>query len=78
LLANFYALAPEGSRENKLLCRSGPCPRIFALWNQQETDTGFLLFAGMARSYIKNLLKKPLFIVQMTRFSAQAKINHSK
>ena len=25
--------------------------RDFLLWNQKETDTGFLLFAGMARSY---------------------------
>jgi len=26
---------------------------ILLLWNQKETDTGSLLFAGMARSYIK-------------------------
>ena len=28
-------------------------PAIFLLWNQKGTGTGSLLFAGMARSYIK-------------------------
>ena len=32
-------------------CRRPPCGRHFALWNQKGTDTGSLLFAGMARSY---------------------------
>ena len=34
-------------------CGSGPCPRLFSLllWNQKGTDTGSLLFAGMARSH---------------------------
>jgi hypothetical protein len=27
------------------------CGRQFALWNQNGTDTGSLLFAGMARSH---------------------------
>jgi len=28
-----------------------PCGRHFVLWNQKRTDTGSLLFAGMARSH---------------------------
>ena len=40
----FYAL--EAARNYALE------PEEIMLWNQKETDTGFLLFAGMARSYI--------------------------
>jgi hypothetical protein len=39
-------------------CRSGPCPRNYTLWNQKLTDTGSLLFAGMARSH-KGLPQRP-------------------
>jgi len=35
----------------QLDCRRPPCGRPFVLWNQKVTDTGSLLFAGMARSY---------------------------
>ena len=38
----------------QLDCRRPPCGRPFVLWNQKVTDTGCLLFAGMARSLYLN------------------------
>jgi len=32
-------------------------PGGIMLWNQNETDTGFILFAGMARSYSPTIIR---------------------